>query len=291
MATGATVVADVAGQVVVGRVRIGLVAMSATDRRAMIASAWRAWVEGEYHRSPHRGLDGRTPLDQWALAGANVRYPDPGTDLHDLFLLEAKRRVMKDRTVSLNGRLYGVDAHLVGQLTLRYDPNAPPQRAIGVVHDGQDAGLATHLDAYANTAVKRHRPSGQLQCDTPPDQPAPSPLSLRNLKENKRAKDSEPEAVAEALALIGPMYAHEKQIRADALTGGYKRAYRQTHTRPVVDAFWRRCREQCHRPELLPKSPLAKALIYAQERRTGLEIFLDDPAVAINSGPRPRGSA
>ncbi|TGG94389.1 MAG: IS481 family transposase, partial [Aphanocapsa feldmannii 277cV] len=25
-----------------------------------------AWVEGEYHLSPHRGLDGRTPLDQWA---------------------------------------------------------------------------------------------------------------------------------------------------------------------------------------------------------------------------------
>ena len=39
------------------------------------------------------------------------------------------------------------------------------------------------------------------------------------------SKDSEPEAVAEALALIGAMYAHEKQIRADALTGEDKRAY------------------------------------------------------------------
>jgi len=144
-----------------------------------------AWVEGEYHRSPHRGLDGRTPLDQWALAGANVRYPDPGTDLDDLFLFEARRRVMKDRTVSLHGRLYEVDAHLVGQLvTLRYDPDAPPQRPIEVVHDGQEAGAATRLDAYANTRVKRHRPSGQLQCDTAPDQPAPSPLTMRNLKEN-----------------------------------------------------------------------------------------------------------
>ena len=40
----------------------------------------------------------------------------------------------------------------------------------------------------------------------------------------ERAKDSEPEAVAEALALIGAMYAHETQIRADALTGEDKRA-------------------------------------------------------------------
>ena len=99
----------------------------------------------------------------------------------------------------------------------------------------------------------------------------------------ERAKDSEPEAVAEALALIAAMYAHEKQIRADALTGEDKRAYRQTHTRPVVETFWRWCREQCHRPERLAKSPLAKALNDAQERRTGLEVFLDDPAVAIDT--------
>ena len=99
----------------------------------------------------------------------------------------------------------------------------------------------------------------------------------------ERAKDSEPEAVAEALALIGAMYGHEKQVRADGLTGEDKRAYRQTHTRAVVETFWRWCREQCHRPELLPKSPLAKALTYAQERRSGLEIFLDDPAVAIDT--------
>ena len=33
----------------------------------------------------------------------------------------------------------------------------------------------------------------------------------------ERAKDSEPEAVAEALALIGAMYAHEEQLRTDGL--------------------------------------------------------------------------
>ena len=145
-----------------------------------------AWVEGEYHQSPHRGLDGRTPLDQWALAGANARYPDPTTDLDDLFLFEVKRRVMKDRTVSLHGRVYEADAVLVGQtVTLRYDPDAPPSRPLEVVHDGKPAGLATRLDAYANTAVKRDRPSRQLRCDTPPDEPCPSPLAMRNLKETK----------------------------------------------------------------------------------------------------------
>ena len=79
------------------------------------------------------------------------------------------------------------------------------------------------------------------------------------------------------------MYAHEKQIRADGLVGEDKRAYRQTHTRAVVETFWRWCRAQCHRAELLPKSPLAKALRYAQERRSGLEVFLDDPEFAIDT--------
>ena len=156
---------------------------AATESLQTLNRTLWAWVEGEYHQSPHRGLDGRTPLDQWALAGAHVRYPDPGTDLDDLFLFEAKRRVMKDRTVSLDGRLYEVDAHLVGQLvTLRYDPDAPPSRPIEVVCDANRAGTATRLDAYANTRVKRHRTS-QLHCDTPAPEPDPSPLSLRNLKE------------------------------------------------------------------------------------------------------------
>ena len=155
-----------------------------TESLATLNRTVWAWVEGEYHQSPHRGLEGRTPLDQWALAGHSVRYPEPTLDLDDVFLFEAKRRVMKDRTVSLHGRLYEVDAVLVGQtVTLRYDPDAAPSRPIEVVHDGKGAGLATRLDAYANTAVKRDRPSWRLQCDTPPDEPSPSPLSMRNLKD------------------------------------------------------------------------------------------------------------
>ena len=87
--------------------------------------------------------------------------------------------------MSLHGRLYEADAVLVGQtVTLRYDPDAPPSRPLEVVHDGKPAGLATRLDAYANTAVKRDRPSRQLRCDTPPDEPCPSPLAMRNLEEN-----------------------------------------------------------------------------------------------------------
>ena len=143
-----------------------------------------AWIEGEYHQAPHRGLGGQTPLDRWARTGTDVRYPDAGMDLDDLFLFEAKRRVMKDRTLSLNGRLYEADAVLVGEtVTVRYDPHAPPTRPLQLLHDGQPAGLATRLDAYANTAVKRERPSWQVKPNDPPPVPPPSPLAMRKLKE------------------------------------------------------------------------------------------------------------
>lgn len=114
-----------------------------------------AWIEGGYHMRPHRGLGGMTPLDRWSATAGDVRYPDPRLDLDDLFPFEARRRVARDRTVSLRSRLHGVDPALVGEtVTLRFDP-AAPARPLKVVHDGGDAGLATPLDAHANAAVRR----------------------------------------------------------------------------------------------------------------------------------------
>ncbi len=140
------------------------------------------YLERDYHDTPHRGLDGNTPFQQWALSADEVRYLDAATDLDDLFLFEAKRRVNNDRTVSLNGRVYEVDPLLVGRtVILRYDPEAPPTRPLQVRHNGADAGHATFPDAYANASVKRARPSRHLQSDAPAPQPPPSPLALRHL--------------------------------------------------------------------------------------------------------------
>ena len=99
----------------------------------------------------------------------------------------------------------------------------------------------------------------------------------------EQAKDAEPTASAEALALIGTLYRHEAVIRERALTGTDKLAYRTAHSEPVVQAFWAWCDRQCHRPDLLPSSPLAKALHYALARKSNLQVFLADPAVAIDT--------
>mgnify|MGYP003339300493 FL=1 len=176
-------------------VRAQLIAtLRAEDTACLKALNRRLWayVEGEYHRAPHRSLGAETPLERWAKVGQEVHYPDAALDLDALFLFEVTRRVQRDRTVSLNGIVYEVDAALIGEkVTLRYDPSAPPGRPIEVWHEHRRLADATPLDAYANCFVKRHRPSWNLV----PDGPAPEPkagLALRDLKRRaKRGSDGE----------------------------------------------------------------------------------------------------
>jgi transposase InsO family protein len=165
-----------------------LTAADTVDLDTLNRRLW-TWVEGEYHQTPHRGLDGQTPLDRWAATSAAVRLPGPHLDLDALFLFETKRRVQRDRTISLNGTLFEVDAALVGQtITLRYDPSAPPARGIEVWYDGHFVARATPLDAYANCFVRRHRPTQNLDPDSPPDTPRASGLALRQLRADEESR-------------------------------------------------------------------------------------------------------
>lgn len=114
------------------------------------------WVEGEYHHTPHRGLDQETPLDRWAQTGEQVRYAHD-LDLDDLFLFDAQRKVKKDRTVSLDGIHYEVDAVLVDErVTLRFDPKN--RKIIQVHFEGRRFSDARPVDVHANCFVKRDKP-------------------------------------------------------------------------------------------------------------------------------------
>ncbi len=140
-----------------------------------------AWIEGEYHCTPHHGLNGQTPLDHWAATAERVRFIDPHVDLDDLFLFESVRKVKADRTVSLEGIVYEVDAALVGErVTLRYDPSTPG-RTIQVWHDHKRLQYARPVDPYANCFVKRQRPGDTLEADRAAPEPPSSALALHRL--------------------------------------------------------------------------------------------------------------
>jgi hypothetical protein len=139
-----------------------------------------AWVEGEYHQRPHRGLDLKTPLDAWAMSSDEVELPGPELDLRELFLFEQQRKVSRDRTLSLRGVVYEVDALLVGEtVTVRFDPGRPGG-PVDIWHRGQKVQSARPVDAYANCFVRRNHETKLLEPSRSPEQPA-SALRLRDL--------------------------------------------------------------------------------------------------------------
>lgn len=99
----------------------------------------------------------------------------------------------------------------------------------------------------------------------------------------EQARDGEPEAAAAALALIGALYANEKAIRKRRLKGAAKLAYRRERSVAAAARFFDWCREQAARPDLLPRSPLAKAVGYALDREAGLSVYLADAEVPIDT--------
>ena len=74
------------------------------------------------------------------------------------------------------------------------------------------------------------------------------------------AQAADPVVAAQGLDLIGGLYVVEEQIRNQKLASAKKLDYRLMHA-----------------------NPLTKALAYARERRFGLEVYLTDPDVPIDT--------
>ena len=117
---------------------------------------FNSWVETEYHRTPHSGLNNKTPLDTW-LAGTRYIIPiDPTINLDEVFLHQAKRKVNKDSTFSLDAVLYEVPSSLIGKsIMIKYDPGLQ-NRDLSVYLDGIYICDANPVDSYANTRVSRN---------------------------------------------------------------------------------------------------------------------------------------
>jgi transposase len=103
------------------------------------------------------------------------------------------------------------------------------------------------------------------------------------------AEGAEPGLVAVALQYIRELYAIETTIREQDLKDEKKRAYRLEHSKPVVDAFFAWCEQQLLDQSLLPDNPFIKAIGYMRNRQDALRVFLEDPAVPLDTNHLERG--
>jgi hypothetical protein len=97
------------------------------------------------------------------------------------------------------------------------------------------------------------------------------------------AQAADPEGVSEALEQIRQLYDIEEDIRERNLARENKRLHRLTHSKPRVELFFEWIDQQFQRHSLLPSNPFTKALAYARAARLGLEVFLTDPEVPLDT--------
>jgi putative transposase len=117
-----------------------------------------------------------------------ARVPSNGsapTELKDYFRKNARRRVAKDRTITLNGKLYEAPVALIGkQVLLLYHENQPQQ--VEVLYNQQSYGYLILLDLHINARVKRDKNSGtDLEII---DKPSPYQGGLLWAKERREQK-------------------------------------------------------------------------------------------------------
>lgn len=98
-----------------------------------------------------------------------------------------------------------------------------------------------------------------------------------------KAEDVEPERVARALEFIGQLYAIESEMREKERVGEAKLQVRGDRSRQVVAEFFEWLKAELAHSALLPRNPFTVAANYALERRRGLEVFLADPDVPIDT--------
>jgi putative transposase len=110
-----------------------------------------AWIDSDYHGRTHSST-GQTPLERY-LAHLSLLRPAP-RDLRDYFRTAVRRKVDKDRTVSLAGKIYEAPLGLIGKVVTLLFHEKDPAR-IEVVFDEVSQGFLVPLNAAINSRVRR----------------------------------------------------------------------------------------------------------------------------------------
>lgn len=182
-----------------GTVRRGFLARIDLDRIDELDALNRllfAWVEGVYHREPHRGIDNEIPLDRWLRLSEGIRPLPRDVDLEDLFFDETSRRVGKDGTLTLAGKAFEAGPVFIGQrVTVRFDPF--DRRRVYVRSANGETVTAYPVDQVGNRRVRRlpHAPEPTTATTTQLHalEQLANDLDLPNAKETRDEDDQDTE--------------------------------------------------------------------------------------------------
>ena len=115
--------------------------------------AFDLWITDLYHKRKHSAT-GQSPFARFTN---NLQCLRPAPDnLKDHFRQRARRRVAKDRTITLNGRLFEAPVALIGrQVELLYHNHSPEQ--VEILFKQRSYGMAHSVHLHVNCRVKRDK--------------------------------------------------------------------------------------------------------------------------------------
>lgn len=102
------------------------------------------------------------------------------------------------------------------------------------------------------------------------------------------AERAAPARVAQALDRLGALSAHEAGSRQRGGEAAAQAAYRAEDGKPMVDAVFVGLQPILSTQPLLPSHPFTHAARYALAREQALKVFLEDPAVPLDTTHRER---
>jgi putative transposase len=136
-----------------GRVRQSFLAGFKGEGLEDINEAFTLWLERGYHEVKHRSTE-QTPFARFTSNMECLRSAPP--DLADHFRILARRRVEKDRTITLNGKLFEAPVALIGkQVELLYHEGG--EGPVEVRSGGKSFGFIRAVDVHVNCRVKRDK--------------------------------------------------------------------------------------------------------------------------------------
>jgi transposase InsO family protein len=122
--------------------------------------AFEKWLT-RYHQRVHSST-GKTPFERFTANMELIRTAP--SDIMDHFRQEARRRVAKDRTISLNGRLFEAPVQLIGEyVRLQYHDQKPDR--VEVFYQGKSYGLLDTVDLKINCTVTRKRDKDEIRVE------------------------------------------------------------------------------------------------------------------------------
>jgi hypothetical protein len=129
---------------------------------------YRGWLEEDYCRKAHGGLDGMSPHDVLISQISHLKMIPDRNQVNEIFLYRVSRKIQHDATVQIQNVIYETDPALAGKrLEIRYEPEwiGNALKELPIYLDGKRIASARMVRFYDNAHMKRRFPGNRRKHD------------------------------------------------------------------------------------------------------------------------------